>query len=285
MIRKTAIGLAVAAMLFGPLVTTASAAEKPAKVPKIKLEPLKPGKIKLDPRLGYILVRMGPSNASEKPTPVAFVRINAATGKPFEPGDEEAAVPNFDRTVLVVVNAGRSFGEVDGQSVYLLSAYPGQWIISNVGETCLSLGTYQFEVKQGEVADIGSLWTAREDGKSAVPQLAGVTLSQDLVEFGTMMNIVMSTALFAAPADGTPALPAELASFPVSKAALSPDFRMENRCQGLINRAASLPPMESAPPMTQAEALAAIDKMNPPDRVEAARKRAAQKAASAAAAK
>lgn len=279
MIGKSAITLAAAAMLFGPLATTTSAAEKPAKVPKIKLEPLKPGKIKLDPRLGYILVRMGPSNANDKPVPVAFVRINAATGKPFEPGDQEAAVPNFDRTVLVVVNVGRSFGEVDGQSVYLLSAYPGQWIISNVGETCLSLGTYQFEVKQGEIADIGSLLTAREDGKSAVPQLAGVTLSPDLAEFGTMTNIVMSNALFAAPAEGTPALPTELAGFPVAKAALSPDFRMENRCQGLINRAASLPPIESAPPMTQAEALAAIDKMNPPERVEAARKRAEQKVA------
>lgn len=278
MIRKCAIALAAAAMLSGPLATTASAAEKPAKVQKIKLEPLKPGKIKLDPRLGYILVRMGPSNASEKPTPVAFVRINATTGKPFEVGVYEAGVPNLG-TWTVVVNVGRSFGEVDGQSVYLLSAYPGQWIISNVGETCLSLGTYQFEVKQGEIADIGSLLTAREDGKSGVPQLAGVTLSPDLVEFGTMMNIVMSTALFAAPAEGTPALPAELAGMPVSKAALSPDFRMENRCQGLINRAASLPPMESAPPMTQAEALAAIDKMNPPERVEAARKRAEQKAA------
>src|SRR3989344_6006175 len=118
MIKKSAIGLAVAAMLFGPLVTTASAAEKPAKVPKIKLEPLKPGKIKLDPRLGYILVRMVPSNASEKHTLVGFVRFNTATGKPFKPGDEKAAVPNFYRTVLVVVNAGLSFGEVDGQSVY-----------------------------------------------------------------------------------------------------------------------------------------------------------------------
>lgn len=279
MIRKSAITLAAAAMLSGSLATTAIAAEKSAKVQKIKLEPLKPGKIKLDPRLGYILVRMGPSNASEKPTPVAFVRINAATGRQFEPGDAEATMPNFDRTLLVVVNVGRSFGEVDGQSVYLLSAYPGQWIISNVGETCLSLGTYQFQVKQGEIADIGTLLTAREDGKSAVPQLAGITLSPDLVEFGTMMNIVMSTALFAAPAEGTPALPAELAGIPVTKATLSPDFRMENRCQGLINRAASLPPMESAPPMTQAEALAAIDKMNPPEKVEAARKRAEQKAA------
>ena len=282
MIRNSAIALAAAAMLLGPLATTASAAEKPAKVPKIKLEPLKPGKIKLDPRLGYILVRMGPSSASEKPVPVAFVRINATTGKPFEVGVYEAGAPNFG-TWTVAVNVGRSFGEVDGQSVYLLSAYPGQWVISNVGETCLSLGTYQFEVEQGEIADIGSLLTAREDGKSAVPQLAGVTLSPDLVEFGTMMNIVMSTALFAAPAEGTPALPAELAGLPVSKAALSPDFRMENRCQGLINRAASLPPMESAPPMTQAEAVAAIQRINPPEQVEAARKRAEHRATEAAA--
>ena len=89
MIGKSAITLAAAAMLFGPLAPTTSAAETPVKVPKIKLEPLKPGKIKLDPRLGYILVRMGPSNANDKPVIIAGRANGNATRKKlchwFEP--------------------------------------------------------------------------------------------------------------------------------------------------------------------------------------------------------
>lgn len=279
--KQSFLVIALVAALAG-FASVPAAAQKPVKIPKIKLEPLKPGKIKLDPRLGYILVRMGPNGADVKPVPVGFVRINATTGKGFE-GEAEADVPDFGRTLSVAVNVGRSFGSSDGHAVYLLSAYPGRWVISNVGGTCLSLGSYSFDVKQGEVSDIGTLLTAREDGKAGVPELADAKLSQDLIDFGTMMNIVMSDAMFAAPAVDAPAMPAELAGFPVTKVALAPDFRSDNRCQGMINRAVSLPPMENLPPMTEAEALVAIQKINPPERVEAARKRAERRAAEAAA--
>jgi hypothetical protein len=259
------------------------AAEKAKKVEKIKLDTLKPGKIKIDPRLGYVMVRLGPKAADKNPSlTVGFSRIDAATNKPFDFTTVDDIPKDFWRTAGVAINVGRSFANVDGAGLYLVGFYPGRWQIGGVGQTCLSMGSYTFDVKQGEVTDIGTLLVARENGEAAAPELKDAKLSQDLVDFGTMMNIVMSEALYAKPASDTPTLPAELKAWPVTKATLTPDHRFDNNCATLINRAASLPPLGHQPPMTREEAVAALAKMNPPDRVEAARKRAEKAKAAAA---
>jgi hypothetical protein len=258
------------------------AAEKAKKVAKIKLDTLKPGKIKLDPRLGYVLVRLGPKEAGKNPAfSVGFTRIDAATNKPFDFPTIDDIPKDFWRTSGVAINVGRSFGESDGGGVYYVGFYPGRWVINGVGSTCMSLGSYTFDVKEGEITDIGTLLVARENGEAGVPELKDAKLSQDLVEFGTLMNIVMSEALYVKPSSSTPTLPAELKAMPVVKATLTPDHRYDNVCSTLINRAASLPPLGHQPPMTRDEAVAALAKINPPDRVEAARKRAEREKAAA----
>lgn len=252
----------------------ASQAAKAPKVKKIKLDTMKPGKIVLDPRLGYILVRMGPKDdVKDRPLPVALVRIDPATGTFFTP-EAADAMPDFWRTQAVGVNTGRSFGDKDGVGVYVVSAYPGRWVVNNVGPTCLSLGTYAFDVKQGEITDVGTFLTAREDGESSAPELAGAKLSQDLIDFGVAVNIVMSEALAVKPAPNGATAPAPFASLPLTRAELAPDFRFENRCAHLISRAASLPPLGHQPPMTRDEAATAIAAMNPPvkEKKEAAKK-------------
>lgn len=277
--KALALSLALAALSSQP----AYSAEKAKKVPKIKLDTLKPGKIKLDNRLGYVLVRLGPKTADKNPAlTVGFSRIDPLTNKPFDFVSIDDIPKDFWRTAGVAINVGRSFGNVDGTGIYYVGFYPGRWEIGGVGQTCMSLGTYTFDVKQGEVTDIGTLLVARENGEAGVPELKDAKLSQDLAEFGTMMNIVMSEALYVKPSSDTPTLPAELKAMPVVKATLTPDHRIENRCASLINRAASLPPLGHQPPMTRDEAVAALSKLNPPDRVEAARKRAERAKAAAA---
>ncbi len=269
--KAFALSLAIAALTAQP----AYSAEKAKKVPKIKLETLKPGKIKLDNRLGYVLVRLGPKAADKNPAlSVGFSRIDGATNAPFNFVTMNDIPKDFWRTSSVGINPGRSFGDVDGTGIYYVGFYPGRWVIGGVGQTCMSLGTYSFDVKQGEVTDIGTLLVARENGEAGVPELKDAKLSQDLADFGTMVNIVMSEALYVKPASNTPALPAELKAMPVVKATLTPDHRLDNSCASLINRAASLPPLGHQSPMTRDEAVAALAKMNPPERVEAARKRA-----------
>lgn len=270
------------------LLAAGAAGAEPAKPPKpakIKLDTLKPDKVVIDPRLGYILVRVGPQDKpTDKPTPVAFLRIDENTGKNFTFADPKDIPPDFWRTLSVAVNTGRSFGQSEGAGVYLVGLYPGRWVINNVGTTCLTLGTYTFEVKQGEVTDIGTLLTAREDGSSTAPELKEAKLSTDLVEFGTLMNIVMSDALYVKPASDEPALPPLLAAMPRYKADLTPDFRSDNLCMGIINRAASLPTLGHQSPITAEQAAEAINRINPPALVEAARKKREKEAAARAAA-
>lgn len=285
------IAFAVALLLGVAAMPNLAVAQSPApaKPAKIKLDTLKPGKLKLDSRLGYILVRIGPRKTpTDHPMPVAFIRIDEKTGTFFTFDKPEDTPADFWRTAAVAVNTSRSFGDSQGSGVYLVGAYPGRWVIGNVGTTCLSMGTYAFDVKQGEITDIGTLLTAREDGQSPAPELKGASLSADLASFGVMMNIVMSNALFARPASDVPALPAELQGMPRHHDELEPDFRFANTCTDLVNRAASLPPIGHQPPMTADEAVAAIAKINPAWRLEAKKKReesAAAKAALAAKAK
>lgn len=288
MIRKT-IGLGLAALALAPFAAMpAQAQSAPAKVQKIKLDTLKPGKLKLDPRLGYILVRIGPkTSATDNPMSVGFSRFDAQTGKPVIGGDVQGLSADFWRTVAVGVNTGRSFGTTaDGAGIYLVSAYPGRWVISSVGasvygSTCLSMGTYAFDVKQGEISDIGTLLTGREDGQSPAAQLKGAKLSDDLVQFGTLMNIVMTNALYAMPASDDPALPPEMAAMPRSRVTLEPDVRMGNICNDMPNRALSLPPIGHQPPLTAEQARARIDEINPDELVERVAKRKAAEAARA----
>jgi len=258
----------------------ASAGPASAKPAKIKLDTLKPGKVKLDLRLGYILVRMGPrATPTDKPVPVGFMRVSPETQLPFAPNDPVTKEPNFGQTLGVAVNTGRSFGDSDGAGVYLVAAYPGRWIISGVGNTCLSMGTYAFDVKQGEISDIGLLLTGREDGSSPAPEIKAAKISDDLVEFGSLMNVVMTNALFVKAASDDPAVPAELAAMPRSHVALTPDVMLPNLCMDMVGRAASLPPLGHRPPMTAEAAARAIDDINPDELVERVEKSRAAKAA------
>lgn len=256
-VRFLSAGIAVAMLAVG---NAPGLAKTPAQE-KIRLDTLKPNKIVLDERLGYILVRLGPKTSpSDKPLPVAFRRINQANGPSYISGDADVL-----RTTVVAVNSGRSFGDVNQSGLYVLSAYPGSWIINNVGQTCFSLGTYGFDVKAGEVVDIGTILTGLENGKSSASEIRATTLSSDLVGFGVLMNIVMSGAAFVKPAADDPVLPPELQNLPRRKAELESDVRFSNTCRGLVNRVSSLAPPPHQLPMSVEEAAEAIKKINNPE--------------------
>jgi hypothetical protein len=226
---------------------------------KVKLETLKPGPIILEPDMGYILVRLGPkATEADHPIPVAFNRIPSDGSASFP--DSVTKEKNFARTVSVVLNPSRSFGDKDGVGTYILKVYPGRWILNNVAGTCLSLGTYAVDIKAGDVIDFGTVLTAREDGKSTVPELSKSVLSPDLAHFGVVMNIVMSEAVYVKPPVVGAVFAADFANLPIKPAALIVDYRSDNRCRGLINRAVSLPPLGHQSPMTKDEATAHVAK-------------------------
>ena len=232
-----------------------------AKPKKMKLDTLKKGPVQIEPDYGYIVIRVGPKSETETPTAVAFRRIDPATDLPLT-GPDTPNPKDFARSLSAVVNTTRPFDIGDGVGVYVVKVYPGRWVLNNVGGTCLSLGTYTVDVKAGQVVDFGTVLTAREDGKTTLPEFEGAALSEDLVKFGTMMNIVMTDAVFVKPAVAGASMPAELAGLTVAPATLGKDYRFDNFCAMLVNRATSLSPLEHPKPISQEDAKALIDKIN-----------------------
>lgn len=208
--------------------------------------PLKPAKFVWDPAKGYILARVGPAGDDGKAPPVYFARLGEDGRTIWSFGGR--LINNKKNLDAAMVWGGDHFGS-DGQtSLYLVPVNPGKWVIGGAGNTVMSLGSYGFDVKPGEITYVGTILTDRENGKSGIPELQSAKLSQDLVEFGTLMNIVMSDALLVRPAGDSDPLPAAITAHPVTRAALQPDVRFNNFLAALINRATGLPPLEHQEP-------------------------------------
>jgi len=229
--NRARFGLAALAMLVTSVV--------PADL-ALAHKPLKTKELVFDKTKGYILVRLGPAKGAAPV--VAFARLDPYTGKIIGDGVLNAL---SKKEYNAASAGGGNLLSTDGKtSLYVIPVNPGKWVITGTGMTIYSLGTYGFEVKEGETVNIGTILTGREDGKSEIPEIAAAKLSQDLVDFGTMMNIVMTDAMLLKPAGESDPTPPELASFNVRKAELIADIRFDNVYRGLVNRALGLPPMQ-----------------------------------------
>lgn len=211
-------------------------------VPAFAHKPLKAAELAtLDPTKGYILVRIGPGTATSAPLPVTMARI--------DPVDNEPLVRNglsrkeYDAAIIIGGNHLGSDGET---RLYLIPANGGKWAITGVGMTVLSMGTYGFDVTPGEIVNIGTILVGREDGKSPLPEIAAAKLSHDLVEFGTLMNVVMTETIAVHPATAAEQLPASV-TMPMRNATYLPDIRFKNVYKSMVNRALGLPPMQHNP--------------------------------------
>jgi hypothetical protein len=211
-----------------------------ALTPATAHKPLKEKELIAEPSKGYILVRVG--NTSGNVTGVAFARLDPHSGKIIGDGKLNAlSKKEYDAAIA----AGGNFLSTDeATNTYLIPVNPGKWLISGAGATIFSLGTFGFQVKAGEVSDIGTVLVGREDGKSKIPEIAAAKLSGDLVEFGTMTNIVMTDAMLLKPPVEGAAIPKPLNGWVVRAAEIQRDLRFDNVYHGLVNRALGLPPME-----------------------------------------
>jgi hypothetical protein len=203
--------------------------------------PLKPNKFKFDPSIGYILVRVGPTDKGNAP-PVYFARLDDS-GKKTVWSFGSGLINSKKVRDAAMVWGSDHFGTDGKTSLYLVPVNPGRWVVGGAGGTTMSLGSYGFDVKAGEITYVGTVLTGREDGKSEVPEIAATKLSKDLVEFGTLMNIVMSDAIVVTPAAEADPLPAQINAHPVVRAELIPDVRFNNFLAALVNRAVGLPPL------------------------------------------
>lgn len=200
----------------------------------------------LDPNLGYLVVRVGPLGSGGGAPPVYFVRLDP---------DRRTALwawgaGNLDsrRVLDGAMIQGRNHWAADGQTgLYVVPVNPGFWVVGGAGATTLSLGSYGFEVRPGEMTYIGTVLTGRQNGESPIPEIAASRLSPDLASFGTLMNIVMSDAVLVRPAAESDPLPASITAFTVTRPALVADVRFDNFMRALVNRALGLPPIGHMP--------------------------------------
>lgn len=222
------------AMMLGALCLVAATAQA--------ANPLKPAKFAFNPSTGYILLRAGPTGSDGKAPPIYLARVDESWKKTIWSfgGRHINSKKEMD---AAMVWGGDHFGTDGKTSLYLVPVNPGNWVIGGAGATAMSLGSYGFEVKPGEITYVGTVLTGQENGKSDIPEVRAAKLSKDLLEFGTLMNIVMSDALLVRAADESEALPPAIKAHPVTRAKLIPDVRFNNFLAALVNRAIGLPPL------------------------------------------
>ncbi len=231
MSRLRAIALAAA-------VLTATPATQAAKG-------LKPGPVTLDPALGYVLVRIGPTSGKKFKSPALYLqRFDPVTNEVRTRRKKDPArVPKGEDTAVSL--GDRVFLAGEQASVYIASITPGEWVIHGSYKTCLCLGSYRFSVAPGEITDIGTVLIASEAGGLFVPGLKREPLAPDLEERPyAVPDVVMVKAV----AEGD-ILPPQVAGLPLKRAELVSDIRFTNRGNLrylyyggiLVNRAAGLP--------------------------------------------
>lgn len=210
---------------------------------------LKKGALKLDAKLGYVLVRVGPTAGSKGKAPNLYIhRFDPARGElRTSRKTDPARVAKGEDTTAVF--GDRPFMAAGDAGVFISSVTPGDYVIHGTESTCFCLGTYSFSVRPGEITDIGTVTIARENGMTETAALKEHVLSDDLLE----REFVVTDIIAVQPPREGHAIPSEIGSARVTRAALTEGTRFLNRGTTrylypgglLINRAAGLPAPQS----------------------------------------
>lgn len=205
---------------------------------------IKPGQFKLDAKLGYILVRVGPTQGKKlKSANLYFWRYDSARGDVrFARKKDANPVPNGEDQSAFV--GDRPFVPGPTTSTYLVSVTPGDWVIHGTETTAFAMGSYRFVVRPGEVTDIGTVRIYRDDGSADDPALKRHPVSGDIVADRAYL---VNDQIIVSSASAGEALPG-VKGATIIRATLVPDARFTNRGgtrQGyvaglLVNRAAGL---------------------------------------------
>ncbi|PJI90890.1 hypothetical protein DAH55_12230 [Sphingomonas koreensis] len=208
-------------------------------------KPVKPNELKVDHQLGYIVIAVHP----QSDIPFIYLnRLDPTTGKLVwkyglgSPGSSK----NLD---VAQITKGRAWATNAHGSFFVIPVTPGRWVIGGTGdhggETALSLGSYGFDIEPGKFTYVGRVSGSWENGKAKDTRLQAAKLSDDLVRFGTLMNIVMSFTIVHDEPNASDAIPADLQARGVTIAPIIADVRFDNAFRGLVSRAADLPPIRS----------------------------------------
>jgi hypothetical protein len=206
-----------------------------ASAPAAAAEVLKAAPAALDGKTAYLLVRLG--KRDEKLwNLVSFYRYDFEAEDLMGKGRSKAhPVPKGGDKVALVDD--KPFLAEDGNvRTYLVALTPGTYVIASSPTTCFCLGSYRFEAKAGEIADLGTLYMGAENGSSIWPALASLHSAPEIEKRG----YTVPDALLVEPAGSATPVPAALQSLPRRPADYRPAPRFGNHGGQLINRALPL---------------------------------------------
>lgn len=203
--------------------------------PAVAAEMLKVAPTALDPKLAYILVRLG--KRDEKVwNLVSFYRYDAQAEDLRGKGRAKAnPVPKGEDKAAVV--AAKPFLAEDGNiRTYLVAVTPGRWVVASSPTTTYSLGSYQFDAKPGEITDLGTLYMGAENGSSIWPRLAALHSAPDIEK----RAYTVADALLIEPVSAVTAVPPALSALQRRPAAWMRAPRFGNHSGQMINAAIPL---------------------------------------------
>jgi hypothetical protein len=221
------------------LAAFAAALAVPVAAPAVAADSLKVAPAALDPKLAYLLVRLG--KRDEKVwNLVSFYRYDPkaedlrgkgrAKANPVPQGEDKAAV----------VEPKPFLAEEGNIRTYLVALTPGRWVIASSPTTSFSLGSWQFDAKAGEITDLGTLYMGAENGSSIWPKLAAIHSAPDIEK----RAYTVADALLVEPATAATPVPAGLAALPRNPANFLPAPRFGNHSGQMIN---AVLPLEGSP--------------------------------------
>lgn len=193
----------------------------------------------LDPKQGYVLVRLG-ERAPDVWNILTLAAYDPVTEDLRGKGRAKANAVAKGADSMVAIGPKAHIDERDHVRTYLAALTPGRYVIQGGPTTCLCLGSYQFDVTPGRITDLGTIQIGPENGSSPWGRLKPLRSSTDIEERG----YTVADAVAVEPAGDGATVPVALASMNRVPAAYLPAAHFGNHSGQLLNRAL---PMENKP--------------------------------------
>ena len=137
---------------------------------------------------------------------------------------------------LVRLDSGRVFLKNGKERTYVVEVPPGEYTVFGAGidgftgGTCMCMGSVKFDAKAQEITNLGAILVAGEDGKSALPELAGLEAPEYIRR--KTMTYIMSVR----PPDPEGSMPSRFQDLPVVPAAYRASDKIPNFLGMIVNR-------------------------------------------------
>ncbi len=196
----------------------------------------------LDPRAAYVVIDIEDmENAllkgDEHPGDVTLGRYDAQ-GRDIRGGDLSPGTALPDRQSPHLTINRRAVARQEGVRQYVIELAPDTWVIEGSGGTAFSLGSVSFEIRPGEVIDLGVVRPRVDYAEDEEAMSVGDLALKALIPFGSMRpkNIRPVWLEWRARTAGDLPLPALVEGRGTAQATFAAGATFGNYLGGLVNR-------------------------------------------------